>query len=408
MINLAEAIGSLRRHGPTLGAVADFVIRSRGNEMVLIDAQGPVTGTDLGRLMSSVRPGGRPGLITVPGRPDRFTVAALLAATAAGWDAVVVDPKVSTDSTGEDSTGAAPRGRLWLSTTGTTGVPHQHARRRYGPRLVLPVRQVWRTWGLGRRGAMLVEPPLHHGHGLGFTLLGLVSGHTVLLPAGADHRDELLVRHRPRLTVSVPTQLARLRPQAGWRPRVMLTGSGPLSPELQAAVTGRFGSVLHNLFGSTEAGFATMATPTDLAASPGCVGRPLAGVRLRVVDGLVEVDSPFATVPGGWIATGDRGGFDEHGLLRLLGRADDVIVVNGKNLTREEIRRVVLLHPDVLEAHVTAEPDPVSGHRVTVRVRPSFTDTVITTADLERWVRERTGVAVTVTGATPPGWTPGA
>jgi len=405
MISLVSALSALRRHGPTLGAVADLAVRARADQTVLVDADGPATGAELGRLMADIELEGEPGLLRVPGRHHRSTIATLLAATSAGWDVVVVNPAIergNPPAAPRPRSGSAsqdvPRGRLWLGTSGTTGTSQRHARRRYGPRLALPVQQIWRRWELGRPGSLLVEPPLHHGHGLGFTLLGLVAGRTVLLAEGPDHRDHLLADHRPAVTVSVPTQLARLRPTPGWQPRTMITGSGPLSPELQTAVIERFGPVLHNLFGSTEAGFATMATPADLALSPGSVGRPLTGVRVRVVDGLVEVNSPFATVPGPWVATGDRGRIDGHGLLHLLGRADDIIVVNGQNLTLEGIRSAVLAHPEVLEAQASAVSDPVSGHRVTVRVQ--LAGGITTDVEpLEQWVRNRIGVAVSIMAA---------
>lgn len=413
MINLASALGSVLRRGPTLAAVADHLVRTRGEGTVLVDANGPLSGHDLGAALAAAVPPGPPGLLRVPGHHDRSTLTAILAAASAGWDVLVVDPRHHPNIEPQHYPNVEPQhhpnversrdalgGRLWLGTSGTTdGRSRRHSRRRYGPRLALPIRQVWRAWELSRPGSVLVEPPLHHGHGLGFALLALVAGRSLLLPSSPAHRDELLGVHRPSVTVSVPTQLARLRPVAGWEPRVMITGSGPLSPALQQAVTDRFGPVLHNLFGSTEAGFATMATPADLATSPGCVGRPLAGVRLRVVGGLVEVDSPFATVPGRWIATGDHGRIDEHGLLHLLGRSDDILVVNGKNLTLAQIRLVALRHPAVTEAHVTAVPDPVSGHRVTVRVTLDGAAGPVPAGDVAGWLRSQAGVRVEVEDA---------
>ena len=45
-----------------------------------------------------------------------------------------------------------------------------------------------------------------------------------------------------------------------------------------------FGPVLYNLYGSTEIAFATIATPVDLEAEPGCVGRVVAGAVVEILD----------------------------------------------------------------------------------------------------------------------------
>lgn len=82
------------------------------------------------------------------------------------------------------------------------------------------------------------------------------------------------------------------------------------------------------------------ATPED--ASPGVVGRPVQGVRVRIDhDGQVLCQGPniartyhgdsegFASrTHNGWFQTGDLGEFDAQGRLRILGRRDDAIVLS--------------------------------------------------------------------------------
>ena len=45
-----------------------------------------------------------------------------------------------------------------------------------------------------------------------------------------------------------------------------------------------YGEVLHNLYGSTEAAWAGIATPRDLRAEPATAGRPPANTEVRLLD----------------------------------------------------------------------------------------------------------------------------
>src|ERR1019366_6029671 len=66
--------------------------------------------------------------------------------------------------------------------------------------------------------------------------------------------------------------------------RVVAVSGALIPPEQVVAFAAAFGDVLHNLYGSTEAAFATCARPGDLRADPATAGRPLSGVRVEVLD----------------------------------------------------------------------------------------------------------------------------
>ena len=66
--------------------------------------------------------------------------------------------------------------------------------------------------------------------------------------------------------------------------RMALTGAAPLPPELATSVMDEWGDILFNGYASTEVGSGTLATPTDLRAAPGTVGRPMTGVTIRILD----------------------------------------------------------------------------------------------------------------------------
>ena len=143
--------------------------------------------------------------------------------------------------------------------------------------------------------------------------------------------------------------------------------------------------MLHNLYGSTEVAYASIATPADLAAAPGSVGRPPLGTTIRLLDGdgqpvpagqtgriFVGNSIQFGGYTGGGskeqvaglMATGDLGHFDADGRLFVDGRDDDMIVSGGENVFPGEVEDLLAGHPEIVEAAVIAVEDPDFGHRL--------------------------------------------
>ena len=118
------------------------------------------------------------------------------------------------------------------------------------------------------------------------------------------------------------------------------------------------------------------------------VGRPLAGVELRIVDeegndlpagGAGEIavrgrnvspgylDRPEETAAvfrEGWLFTGDIGRVDEKGFLYILDRKKDMIITGGENVWSGEVEAVLYRHPDVVEAAVIGVPDGTWGEAI--------------------------------------------
>jgi acyl-CoA synthetase (AMP-forming)/AMP-acid ligase II len=70
----------------------------------------------------------------------------------------------------------------------------------------------------------------------------------------------------------------------------------------------------------------------------------------------------------GWFPTRDAGFMDEDGYLFLSGRADDVIVRGGENMSPGEIEDVLLTHPSIADACACAIPSVEWGETVGVAV----------------------------------------
>lgn len=136
-------------------------------------------------------------------------------------------------------------------------------------------------------------------------------------------------------------------------------------------------------YGVNEIDTVVAATPDVLARFPECMGRPLSGVFVEIVDdedrplppgsiGNVRisgagVQSTYVQAPedvaarvfrGGWCYPGDLGCLNEEGLLFLKGRVDDVINFDGLKIGPAEIESVLRTHPLVQEVAAFGIPHP--------------------------------------------------
>jgi acyl-CoA synthetase (AMP-forming)/AMP-acid ligase II len=147
-------------------------------------------------------------------------------------------------------------------------------------------------------------------------------------------------------------------------------------------------------------------------AKPGCVGRPLPGVEVRLLDedgaAAEDGDPGEICVRGpnlfsgywpdgsggpdgeGWYRTGDVAYEDDDGDLVLVDRRKELVIVNGFNVYPREVEDVLMEHPALAAAAVIGTPDPRWGEavRAIVTVRPGA---VVDPDELKALVRRRKG-----------------
>ncbi|MEU1891724.1 class I adenylate-forming enzyme family protein [Streptomyces pristinaespiralis] len=188
--------------------------------------------------------------------------------------------------------------------------------------------------------------------------------------------------------------------------RLLAGGGAPKPPELHRAVVREMGCVLTHGYGMTEVPMITMGSPDDSEDDlVRTEGRPPAGMEIRIVDGEVRLRGeavcqgyldPAATAAAfdadGFLITGDLGRLTGSGHLVLTGRAKDVIIRKGENISAKEIEDLLHGHPAVGDVAVVGLPDQARGERVCAVVEraPGVTDPTL--ADITAFLRG-TGLA---------------
>ena len=140
----------------------------------------------------------------------------------------------------------------------------------------------------------------------------------------------------------------------------------------------------------------------------GSVGLPLPSVEIEIRDdaghslgadesGEIYVRGPQvsgeylernALIGDGWFPTRDAGYLDADGYLYLSGRADDVIVRGGENISPSEIEDVLLSHDAVADAAAVAIPSKEWGETVGAAVVLKA-DREVTVHELQHLVKSR-------------------
>jgi len=110
-------------------------------------------------------------------------------------------------------------------------------------------------------------------------------------------------------------------------------------------------------------------------------------VRGEQVSG--EYKEKSALDADGWFPTRDAGYMDEDGYLFLSGRADDVIVRGGENMSPGEIEDVLLTHPAIADACACAIPSVEWGEAVGTAVVIRDGHEVPAEAELKQLVKDR-------------------
>jgi malonyl-CoA/methylmalonyl-CoA synthetase len=317
------------------------------------------------------------------------------------------------------------RRAMILYTSGTTnrpkGVVTTHSN------IEAQIMSLVEAWEWRADDRILLCLPLHHVHGIiNVVSCALWSGATCeMLPRfDANAVWESIYGGEVTLFMAVPTVYVKLiaawekaspqrqavLSQACGKLRLMVSGSAALPVGTLERWKEISGHTLLERYGMTEIGMA-LSNLLHGKRMPGCVGTPLPGVEIRLVDeqgrpvapgmpGEIEVrgSGVFAEYWGkpdatrnafrdGWFCTGDTA-VVENGVYRILGRTSlEILKTGGHKVSALEIEEVLRGHPAVAECAVVGIPDAEWGERVALALVPKA-GRAIDLPSLRDWAKE--------------------
>jgi acyl-CoA synthetase (AMP-forming)/AMP-acid ligase II len=308
-----------------------------------------------------------------------------------------------------------------MYSSGTTGAPKG---------VIQTYMHRWRLLtvvGATYRESYLVSTPLYSSVTNFAWAKPMAVGGAAVLMAKFDALEFLRLAERWRITnaVLVPVQCQRILAHpdfesfdlSSFRSKVIL--ASPATPELKAEMLRRWPGGLTEVYAMSEGG---VASYLDAAAHPDklhTVGKPQAGVTLKVIDdeglelgpgAIGELvgrsktmmqgyhNQPEATDRAFWldaegksyVRSGDIGRIDPDGFVELLGRKKDVIISGGQNVYPCDLEAVLERHPAVRDVAVVGRKCAKWGEEPVafVTLNPGWG---VKGVELDAWMRERIG-----------------
>lgn len=277
------------------------------------------------------------------------------------------------------------------------------------------------AFALSNSDKILLLPPMFHANAWGLPYSGWLAGADFILP-GPNLQPEAIRRMiretAPTFTATVPTILNDLLRIDAKDPidmgsfRIIVVGGSAVSEGLIAEVERSWNVPLIQGWGMTETSpLCVLSHPAaDASEEDGRrlrakSGRPVAGVRVRLVDdegrqlsedgktiGRLQLRGPWIArgyhgvaagselTEDGWLDTGDAGTIDERGYVQVTDRLKDLIKSGGEWIPSAELENHISSLHGVDLAAVIAVADPRWEERplaiVTTRdgARPDFAE----------------------------------
>lgn len=293
--------------------------------------------------------------------------------------------------------------RMVLYTSGTTGRPkgvlHSHNSIHA---LICQIRDHW----LVEPGArFLVPSPVAHIGGSIYAFeCPLLLGTTAVLMERWNAEDAVGLMERERCThmagaTPFLAQLLTAAEHGGTRLpdlKVFICGGASVSPSLIRRAASYFTpAVVTRVYGSTEVPVTTVGAlqPGDVDHAADTDGRAgIAAIKLAphpwapegegeictsgpqmLVGYLHPEDDTDAFDAEGYFRTGDLGRWVDDEYLVVTGRAKDIIIRHGENISPKEIEDILARHPGIAEIAIVGLPDARTGERACAVIVPGDT-----------------------------------
>lgn len=255
----------------------------------------------------------------------------------------------------------------------------------------------------------ILTVPLYHVAGIQAMMAAVYGGRTLVIERQFEPTEwmGLVQAEKVGRAMMVPTMLKQLIDHPKFKDynlsslKVITYGAAPMPLEVIKKAINVFPKVSFiNAFGQTEtASTITSLSPEDHVITGATeaerekklkrlasIGKPMPDVEMKIIDengkdmAPGEVGEIVARGPrvmsgywkdeektkktidkDGWVHTGDMGYRDEDGYFFLSGRATDLIIRGGENISPEEVENVIFAHPKIDDVAVIGVPDDEWG-----------------------------------------------
>jgi acyl-CoA synthetase (AMP-forming)/AMP-acid ligase II len=274
--------------------------------------------------------------------------------------------------------------------------------------------------------SMFLNMPLFHIANFQVLIIGPILGlaRFILRPGiSFDPREalEIIEKEKPMLVTCVPTQWKKILDYPDLHKfnkksvLLTLTGTGINPAQQKKRMLREFpNAMVVDVFGQTEM---TPDTSIRLDTSEEsikdrCVGKPLAGVEIRIVDekgrdtapgeageilyrsGTImkeyygDIERTAQVIKDGWFHSGDLGYLDKDGEIIVIDRKNETISTGGEKVYPREVEEILESHPKVEHACVIGVPDETWGSivRAILVLHEGYTDTQEEIID---WCRDK-------------------
>jgi acyl-CoA synthetase (AMP-forming)/AMP-acid ligase II len=292
--------------------------------------------------------------------------------------------------------------RFVLYTSGTTGAPKGVLHSQNSIHAL--VRQIGRYWWVEQGDTFLVASPISHIGGSIYAFeCPLLLGTTAVLLDRWDARVAVDVATKQRCThMAGATPFLEQFLEAARRAdtrlnglKVFVCGGASVPPSLIRNAAAHFNqTIVTRVYGSTEVPITTVGVPDrqDLAHAAETDGRvAIAEVKLidargrRADEGEIHARGPQMLVgylhaedeasvfdEEGYYRTGDLGRWVDEDYLTVSGRAKDIIIRNGENISPKEVEDYLREHPNIAEVALVGLPDERTGERACAAIVPKY------------------------------------
>lgn len=293
---------------------------------------------------------------------------------------------------------------LIMCTSGTEGIPKGAMLTEKN--IMTNIADISRYFHITSSDSILISRPLYHCAVLtGEFLTALLKGTKIRFYSGPFHPAlmlKLLEQHEITVFCGTPTlihMMARLKRAENKCCLKHICISGEcMGTEIAMHIAKAFSSAdIYHVYGLTEACPRVAFLPPKLFGKyPDCVGVPLKSVSLKVVRkdgtmaGIGEIgvlwvkggnvmagyynnpQKTAETICDGWLCTGDLALMNEAGLLKIIGRNDDLIIKAGMNIYPQEVESAVKADARVREVLVYGEKDETVGTLLAMDIAGDF------------------------------------